>query len=138
MHMLDIDHQPSASEQRWFGVALALSLTIIGRLLTRVLGRPVLQEVMLTLGIVLGLVYYLVPRTRMPVYRAARLVQMPMAFVVWYTVLAILFYLVITPIALVMRLLGRDPLTRRLEPSRPSYWEIHIAPPDTESYFRMY
>ncbi len=136
--MLDIDHQPSAAEQRWLGVALALSLTIIGRLLTRVFGRPVLQEVMLTLGILLGLVYYLVPRTRMPIYRAARLVQMPMAFVVWYTVLAILFYLVITPIALVMRLLGRDPLTRRLEPSRPSYWEIHITPPDTERYFRMY
>lgn len=136
--MLDIDHVPSAAELRWFGFAVAISLAIIGRLLTRALGWPVLQEVMLVAGIVLCLVYYLAPRTRMPVCKAWRRVQMPIAFVVWHAVLAILYYLIVTPMALAMRLLGRDPLNRRIEPSRPSYWEIHVAPQEAERYFRMY
>jgi hypothetical protein len=136
--MLDIGHVPSAAELRWFGLAVAISLAIIGRLLTRALGWPVLQEVMLVAGIALCLVYYLAPRTRIPVYKTWRLVQMPIAFVVWHTVLAILYYLIVTPMALVMRLLGRDPLNRRLEPSRPSYWETHVAPQEAERYFRMY
>lgn len=37
-------------------------------------------------------------------------------------VMAILFYAVVTPIGLVMRLTGRDPLRLRLEPEASSYW----------------
>src|SRR6266478_4311965 len=136
--MLDIDHLPSTAELRWFGLALAISLAIIGRLLTRAFSWPVLQEIMLVAGIGLGLIYYLAPRSRLPVYKAWRRIHMPIAFVVWHTALAILFYLVVTPIGLAMRLLGRDPLNRRIELSRPSYWEIHGAPPEAERYFRMY
>jgi len=77
-------------------------------------------------------------RKRMPVYKAWRRVQMPIAFVVWYTVLAILYYLIVAPMALAMRLLGRDPLKRRLKLSHPSDWETHVAPQEAERYFRMY
>lgn len=36
--------------------------------------------------------------------------------------IAILFFAVLTPAALVMRLMGRDPLRLRLDRSVPSYW----------------
>jgi len=136
--VLDLDHVPSIAELRWFGLALAIALAIIGRLLTRAFGWPVFQEAMLVAGMVLGVVYYLAPRTRMPIYKAWRRVQMPVAFVIWHTALAMLFYLIVTPIALVMRWLGRDPLNRRIEPSRQSYWETRVAVQEAERYFRMY
>jgi len=37
-------------------------------------------------------------------------------------ILAILFYLIITPIGLVMRLTGRDPLDRKFPGKEKSYW----------------
>jgi ABC-type uncharacterized transport system permease subunit len=37
-------------------------------------------------------------------------------------ILTLLFYLVITPLGLVMRLVGEDPMRRRFEPELPSYW----------------
>ena len=37
-------------------------------------------------------------------------------------VLAILFYGVITPIGLLSRLFGHDPLRRRIDRAAPSYW----------------
>ena len=43
-------------------------------------------------------------------------------------VLGLLFYLTVTPIALLMRLLHKDPLRLRREPDATSYW-IHRSPP---------
>jgi hypothetical protein len=37
-------------------------------------------------------------------------------------VMGVLFYLLITPVAVVGRLLGRDPLRLRLDPKAKSYW----------------
>jgi hypothetical protein len=37
-------------------------------------------------------------------------------------VLSIMFYLVITPIGLLMRLFGKDPLRLKYDPSAESYW----------------
>ena len=36
--------------------------------------------------------------------------------------MGIIFFLVVTPLALAMRLTGRDPMRRRFEPAMPSYW----------------
>jgi hypothetical protein len=36
--------------------------------------------------------------------------------------IAILFFAILTPVALVMRLAGRDPLRLRLDRNVPSYW----------------
>jgi len=38
------------------------------------------------------------------------------------TTMALLFFAVATPIGIVMRLAGRDPLRLRFEPAEPSYW----------------
>lgn len=46
-------------------------------------------------------------------------------------VLGLLFFLTVTPTALVMRLLGKDPLRLRLDPDAKSYW-IHRDPPGPE------
>ena len=43
-------------------------------------------------------------------------------------VLAILFYLVVTPMGLIMRAFGKDPLRLKRETSDPSYW-IRREPP---------
>lgn len=42
-------------------------------------------------------------------------------------VLAILYLVVVTPFAIVTRLVRRDPMRRRLEPTAKTYWED--APP---------
>jgi hypothetical protein len=36
--------------------------------------------------------------------------------------MALLFFVVVTPIGIVTRLAGRDPLRLRFEPADPSYW----------------
>ncbi len=50
-------------------------------------------------------------------------------------VLGLLFFVLITPIALFMRITRRDALLRRFEPGRESYWIERDPPgPDPESF----
>ncbi|MEO6598155.1 MAG: SxtJ family membrane protein [Planctomycetota bacterium] len=65
-------------------------------------------------------------------------VAMPIGFVVSHVLMATIFYLVITPIGLVFRLVGRDALGRKLEPNRNSYWRDRGPARDSASYFKLY
>ncbi len=51
-------------------------------------------------------------------------------------VLGLLFFVLITPIALVMKLFGRDALERRFDPRRRSYWVEREPPGPTGDSFR--
>ena len=53
--------------------------------------------------------------------------------------LGLFFYLVMTPVALVLRLAGKDLLQQRLDRSAKSYWvKREPAPTDPERYERLF
>jgi saxitoxin biosynthesis operon SxtJ-like protein len=51
-------------------------------------------------------------------------------------VMAVIFFVVFTPVALVMRAMGRDALARRYEPAAPSYWKRRDPPGPAEDSFK--
>ena len=51
-------------------------------------------------------------------------------------VMGVIFFAVFTPVALVMRAMGRDALCRRYEPQAPSYWKCREPPGPAEDSFR--
>lgn len=51
-------------------------------------------------------------------------------------VLGVLFFLLITPVGLVMKVIGRDVLNRRFDPSRPTYWIARDPPGPAGDSFR--
>jgi hypothetical protein len=61
-----------------------------------------------------------------PILRPVYVLWMKFAFLLaWVNtrlLLGIFFYGIITPTGLVMRALGKDPLTRRIDRTRTSYW----------------
>jgi hypothetical protein len=89
-------------------------------------------------GAGLGVVLWLVPQIAKPFYLVWYFVACCMGIVISNLLLAVFYYLVITPIGLIMRALGRDPMKRRWEPEATTYWqdaEKDIAP---ERYFRQF
>lgn len=42
--------------------------------------------------------------------------------------LTLIFFIVITPTGLIMKLLGKDPMDRKLDPQAPTYWVKHETP----------
>jgi len=71
-------------------------------------------------------------------YVGLTLLTFPIGFILSHVLLAIVFYLVITPVGLVMRLLGRDPLQRKFNREASTYWVDHAEPKSVEEYFRQY
>jgi hypothetical protein len=54
-------------------------------------------------------------------------------------IMRLLFFGVVTPIGLAMRLTGRDPLRRRHDPSASSYWIVRRPPgPSSVSMRRQF
>ena len=53
--------------------------------------------------------------------------------------LVLFFFVVITPVAVVMRLFGKDLLSQRLEPGTETYWKPKAQSPlDPQSYLRQF
>jgi hypothetical protein len=62
----------------------------------------------------------------------------PIGWLVSRVVLAIVYFLVITPIGLIRRLRGHDPLALRADPTASSYWVARQDRTDPASYFRQF
>lgn len=71
-------------------------------------------------------------------YVVVSLVGIPLGFVISQVLMAIIYYFVVTPIALVMRLTGRDVIGKRPDPNATSYWRERSGPRRPSSYFKLY
>ena len=72
------------------------------------------------------------------VYVGWMILAFPIGWTVSQVMLAVLFYGLFTPIGLVFRLMGRDPLERTRQPNRESYWEPKPTPTDLKRYFKQF
>lgn len=62
----------------------------------------------------------------------------PVGWSVSRALLAIVYYLVLTPVGIALRLSGKDPLRRRTGRDAASFWTDHEGTDDPERYFRQY
>lgn len=92
----------------------------------------------LTLGlalVVLGLIY---PRALVYPNRAWMALAEVLAFISTRIILGVVFFLIVTPIGVIKRLLGWDPLNRRAVP-KPSYWNPYgERQRDSRHYEKMF
>jgi hypothetical protein len=72
-----------------------------------------------------------------PVFWAATTVTRPIGHLTGKLVLALIFFGVVTPLGWIFRLIGRDPLERRLAET-PSYWVPISVPQDVRRYVHQY
>ena len=62
----------------------------------------------------------------------------PIGWVMSYVLLGSVFYLVVTPIGLIMRICGRDPMQRKFDPQANTYWQPRTKSKTTDRYFRQF
>lgn len=130
--MIDINWNPDAKELRKFGVAMLVGFTLIsGFLFWR--DHPTGATFCVVFGFIAGGLGLTGTRAALPVYLGWMGVAFVSGNVVSRVLIALLFYLLITPMGLGMRLIGRDKLG--LGPGdSPSYW-VDAAPSDDERDF---
>jgi len=98
----------------------------------------VLAEVLLPLGALLVLLGLFLPRALVLPNKAWMLLAEGLSFVTTRLILGLVFFLVVTPIGIVKRMMGWDPLGRR-GARRESYWQPYSERQhDPRHYEKMY
>ena len=106
---------------RRFGLTFSGGLTLLGILLFWK-GRPAGPYVLGVAGSVAFLAI-IAPQVLIPLERLlAKIFKWVSAGITW-TALTLMYYLVITPLAVVIRLLGQDLLEMKIDPEAASYWK---------------
>jgi len=99
-------------------------------------GLVTLPLVLALLGALASLTLLLAPRLRRPAHAAWMSAVRPIGRLLTALLLGAIYLLVLTPLALLARLLGRDSLERRLERAAPSYWRAHPRASQVDDAFR--
>ena len=68
----------------------------------------------------------------------ATIAAFPIGWVTTQIVLAVMFYVVLTPLALVFRWRGRDELQLRRKPGQTSFWITRRPEPDVRRYLKQF
>ena len=89
-------------------------------------------------GPVVAAIYYGLPVIRKPVYLAWVYAAFPIGWTVSHLLLAVVYYLVLTPIGLALRLFGRDIVSRRFDRSATTHWIERRPVDDRTRYFRQF
>lgn len=147
MALTQINLRPTRRELRQFGCIALAGFALLGgwvfwkgTLFGCDLGAaaPTVSYIFWGLAVLTGLFSIVAPQANRPLYILLIIVTWPIGFILSHVIMAIVFFGVITPIGLLFRLLGRDPLHRRFEPHTPSYWVPHAPPDNIERYFRQF
>ena len=113
---------PTRGGLRRFGIALAALLALLGGYLWYVDAVGIAQLVHATSLVLLGTGLAL-PVALKPIYFPYMWLARVVAFVNIHLLLGLVFYTLFTLIGLGMRLLGHDPLDRKIAPDEESYWQ---------------
>jgi hypothetical protein len=73
-----------------------------------------------------------------PIFIAWMVVVFPLAWLVSHAVLGLVYFGLITPLGLLLRLSGRDALDLRPPSAQDSYWKEKPAAKDPSQYLRQY
>lgn len=124
---------------RQFGLVVGGILAVLGGLLLW-RHRPA-YPYLLVPGFVLVALGAAVPQVLLPIQKAWMVLSIIIGFFVSRLILVLIFYAILTPMGLVMKILGKDILDERIDKTKKSYWverSITAEDKDITSYENQY
>jgi len=112
--------KPGRSDLRKFAFIVGGVLLALGAL-SWYRGGPA-APYLLAPGALLAILGAIAPRILRPLYFGWMTIGFVLGAIMTRIILFVLFLLVMIPIGLVMKLVGKDPLSRRLDPDAETYW----------------
>jgi hypothetical protein len=139
MSIVQINRDPSRRQLNQFGFVWLGFVVLFGVIAWFKLGSPGLARGLWLAAVVVPVIGWLVPVFMRLVFVGMSYLAWPIGFVVSHIVLAAVYYLVLTPIGLIMRLFGYDPMRRGFDREAASYWvERPAAAAEPRRYFRQF
>lgn len=129
--------RPRRNDLLAFGFILPLVAAVIGSVALWRAGWVLGGQLIWAGGAALTVTYWAVRPLRLPLYETWMGVFEPVGRVVSHLLMGIVYFGVVTPIGLLMRGVGYDPLARSLQRGPGSYWLQHRPGDDPSRYLRQ-
>ncbi len=100
--------------------------------------RETVAACFIGLGVLSAFFSLIFPRANKPIYIILTLLSYPVGFVLSYVIMGLLFFGMITPVAIFFKIIGRDKLDRKFEPEATSYWVDAQGERSKDSYFNQF
>ena len=136
--LIRIDHNPPRWQLSIFGVAWLVLFGVVGGLVLGAGGSVPAAGGLWSVGVFVPLAGWLLPGLMRIVYLTAAYAALPIALVISHLMLLAVYYLLVTPTGVLMRLLGHDPLARRFDASAQTYWCPRDRAENVGRYFRQF
>ena len=112
----------SRTENRRFGLVMAVALSVLGTVNFALGGRAAAW--LIGAAVLMAVAAVAVPAVLHPLRIAWMKFARVLGIVNSWIILTVIFALVITPVALLLRMFGRLSLVRGPEPEQTTYWQI--------------
>lgn len=146
--MIQIDWKPQRRQLRTFGLVGTVAFGLLagltawrGGLLGLTFPAGVACVATWVLAGLAGVCFALAvicPKGLWPLYIVLNILALPIGWILSHVLLIVVYFGLITPIGLVMKLIGRDALARRLDPDAETYWTETEPQPPAGRYFRQF
>jgi len=137
MSLVTVNRHPSRRQLNQFGFIWLGFMALFGVVAWFKFSAPSVAVVLWVSAVLIPVVGWVVPAFMRLVFVGMSFAAWPIGFVVSHVVLAMVYYLVVTPIGLVMRMVGYDPMTRGSSGSE-TRWVPRSGNRQAESYFRQF
>lgn len=139
MQLVKINRNPSRHDLRMFaGVWFPLFCAALGAAVWRKTGSLQAAGIVWGVGAAIALVCLLSLRLARLLALGMSYATFPIGFVVSHLIVAVVYFLVVTPVGFILRLCGHDALRLRFDRAAASYWIAREEPAGPESYFHEY
>ena len=139
MALFDLELRPQDHQLKSFGLFWLPGFCLLAALLAWLrFDQQLLAQVLTAVAAVSVSISLVQPRMLQPLFVILMIVTFPIGVVVSHLLIAVVYYLCITPIGLVLRLFGRDAMKRRFPGAEESYWIERQGVEDQGRYFRQF
>jgi hypothetical protein len=137
LNWTDIPRNPSRKTLRQFAAAW---IVFCGLLAVRSYrhGYHTLAFGLAIAAVIIGVPGLIIPTCVRWIFVGWMTLAFPIGWLVSQLMMAVMFYVILTPVALIFRIRGRDLLHRNRATNRTSYWLPKRSPEDVRSYFRQH
>lgn len=138
MALIEIKWNPSEREARQFAVYWLPAFFVTAGVLSWYQQVWNVAYAFWGMAILVSLAGLFIPAARRYIFVGWMCAAYPIGWAMSHILMAIIFFLVITPIGCLLRLCGHDPLHRKFDRAATTYWVPHPASNDKARYFRQF
>ena len=139
MSLVVINWQPGAKQLRSFGKVALIASVVLAILLFVIKGLAIKWcAAIVFAGCLIFLCSIVSIKLTRAIYLTLTLLTVPIGTAVSFILLAACYYLLLMPVGLFFRLIGRDGLKRKFDSTQASYWIERHPPDNLERYFHQF